>query len=62
MSAHTKSIEYATSIVVFPSTEFVTTIIIKIISQDEGDNGHIKTTIGNNKCNHKTHYKLKKPM
>jgi hypothetical protein len=29
MYAHTKSTEYATSIVVFPSTEFVTTTIIK---------------------------------
>jgi hypothetical protein len=32
MSAHIKSTEYATSIVGFPSTEFVTTIVIKMTS------------------------------
>ncbi len=48
MSAPTKSTEYATSMIVFTSTKFITTIVIKITSQDEGDNGHTKTTIDNN--------------
>jgi hypothetical protein len=62
MSAHIESTKYATSIVVFPSTEFVTTIVLKTTSLDEGKNGHTQNTIDNNKCNHKTHYKLKKPI
>jgi hypothetical protein len=32
MFAHAKSTEYATSIVVFPSTKFVTTTLIKTTS------------------------------
>ncbi len=32
MFAHTKSTEYARSIIVFPSTKFVTTIVIKTTS------------------------------
>jgi hypothetical protein len=39
-----KSIEYATTTVISPSIEFVTTTITRTTSQDEGNNDHTHTT------------------
>jgi hypothetical protein len=41
--AQTKSVRYATTIDVSPTTQFVTTIATTLTSQDEGDNGYTQT-------------------